>query len=210
MEKSSSITSSLSMDYSKRLMLVSGGAHSQLAADVADRLGIKLGAVDLKTFSNGEVYCHYNESLRGADVFIIQPTCTNLATGLSTNDALMELHLMVDAAIGASAHRVIVVMPWYGYSRQDKRSAPREPISARLTAHMLEAAGVDRVMTMDLHAGQVQGFFQKPMDHLTALPTLVNYFAGKGLSDLVVVAPDAGRVKLNKKIAAKQIGRAHV
>ena len=105
---------------------------------------------------------------------------------------------MIDAAVGASAHRVIAVTPWFGYSRQDKKSAPREPISARLVARMLEAAGADRVLTMDLHAGQIQGFFQKPVDHMTALFMLTQYFGDLGLSDLVVVAPDAGRVKLNK------------
>ena len=110
---------------------------------------------------------------------------------------------MIDAAVGASAHRVIAVTPWFGYSRQDKKSAPREPISARLVARMLESAGADRVLTMDLHAGQIQGFFQKPVDHMTALFMLTQYFADLGLSDLVVVAPDAGRVKLNKKFASK-------
>ena len=110
---------------------------------------------------------------------------------------------MIDAAVGASAHRVIAVTPWFGYSRQDKKSAPREPISARLVARMLEAAGADRVLTMDLHAGQIQGFFQKPVDHMTALFMLTQYFDDLGLPDLVVVAPDAGRVKLNKKFASK-------
>ena len=110
---------------------------------------------------------------------------------------------MIDAAVGASAHRVIAVTPWFGYSRQDKKSAPREPISARLVARMIEAAGADRVLTMDLHAGQAQGFFQKPVDHMTALFILTQYFQDLGLEDLVVVAPDAGRVKLNKKFASK-------
>ncbi|HEY2536573.1 MAG TPA: ribose-phosphate diphosphokinase, partial [Solirubrobacteraceae bacterium] len=119
------------------------------------------------------------------------------------NDALMELLLMIDAAVGASAHRVIAVTPWFGYSRQDKKSAPREPISARLVARMLEAAGSDRILTMDLHAGQIQGFFQKPVDHMTALFILTQYFRDLGLDDIVVVAPDAGRVKLNKKFASK-------
>src|SRR3989475_2334436 len=115
----------------------------------------------------------------------------------------MELLFLIDAAVGASAHRVIAVTPWFGYSRQDKKSAPREPISARMVARTLEAAGVDRVLTMDLHAGQIQGFFQKPVDHMTALFMLTQYFSDLGLRDLVVVAPDAGRVKLNKKFASK-------
>jgi ribose-phosphate pyrophosphokinase len=110
---------------------------------------------------------------------------------------------MIDAAVGASAHRVIAVTPWFGYSRQDKKSAPREPISARLVAHMLEAAGADRVLTMDLHAGQVQGFFRKPVDHMTAMFILTQYFRDQQLEDLVVVSPDAGRVKLAKKFAEK-------
>ena len=184
-------------------MLFSGRANPQLAADIAGKLGVDLGPVTLKTFSNGEVYCRYEESIRGADVFIVQSTCGNPQTGVTANDSLMELLFMIDAAVGASAHRVIAVTPWFGYSRQDKKSAPREPISARLVARMLEAAGADRVLTMDLHAGQIQGFFQKPVDHMTALFMLTQYFADLGLSDLVVVAPDAGRVKLNKKFASK-------
>jgi ribose-phosphate pyrophosphokinase len=194
---------SLPMDYNKRLMLFSGRANPQLAADIGDRLGVELGPVTLRTFSNGEVYCRYEESIRGADVFIVQSTCGNRETGITANDALMELLLMIEAAVGASAHRVIAVTPWFGYSRQDKKSAPREPISARLVARMIEAAGADRVLTMDLHAGQIQGFFQKPVDHMTALFMLTQYFGDLGLSDLVVVAPDAGRVKLNKKFASK-------
>ena len=187
----------------KRLMLFSGRANPELAAKIADNLGVALGPVTLKTFSNGEVYCRYEESIRGADVFIIQPTCANPERGLSANDALMELVLMIDAAVGASAHRVIAVTPWYGYSRQDKKSAPREPISARAVARMLESVGASRVLTMDLHAGQAQGFFNVPVDHMTALMMLTQYFDDLGLQDLVVVAPDAGRVKLNKKFASK-------
>jgi ribose-phosphate pyrophosphokinase len=192
----------LRVEYDKRLMLVSGRANRELAARIASKLGVQLGGVTLKTFSSGEVYCRYEESVRGADVFIVQPICRNSGE-LSTNDALMELLAMIDAAVGGSAHRVIAVTPWYGYSRQDKKSAPREPISARLVARMLEAAGIDRILTMDLHSGQIQGFFQKPCDHMTALFMLTQYFADLGLEDLVVVAPDAGRVKLNGKFASK-------
>ncbi|MBV9466615.1 MAG: ribose-phosphate pyrophosphokinase [Solirubrobacterales bacterium] len=184
-------------------MLVAGRANPGLAARIADKLGVDLARVTLKTFANGEVYCRYEESVRGADVFIVQPTCSNADTGLSANDALIELLFMIDAAVGGSAHRVIAVTPWYGYSRQDKKSAPREPISARLVARMLESAGIDRILTMDLHSGQIQGFFQKPCDHMTALFMLTRYFADLGLEDLVVVAPDAGRVKLNKKFASE-------
>jgi ribose-phosphate pyrophosphokinase len=197
------MATSLPIDYDKRLMLFSGRANPELAARIADKLGVDLGPVTLKTFSNGEVYCRYDESIRGADVFIIQPTCANPERGLSANDALMELLFMIDAAVGASAHRVIAVTPWFGYSRQDKKSAPREPISSRLVARMIESAGADRVLTMDLHAGQIQGFFRNPVDHMTALFMLTQYFDDLGLTDLVVVAPDAGRVKLNKKFASK-------
>jgi ribose-phosphate pyrophosphokinase len=193
----------LRIDNGKKLMLFSGRANPELAAKIADKLGVGLGPVTLKTFSNGEVYCRYEESVRGADVFVIQPTCANPERGLSANDALMELILMIDAAVGASAHRIIAVTPWYGYSRQDKKSAPREPISARAVARMLESVGADRVLTMDLHAGQAQGFFNVPVDHMTALMMLTQYFDDLGLQDLVVVAPDAGRVKLNKKFASK-------
>jgi ribose-phosphate pyrophosphokinase len=197
------MATSLPIDYDKRLMLFSGRANPELASRIANKLGVDLGPVTLKTFSNGEVYCRYDESIRGADVFIVQPTCANPELGLSANDALMELLLMIDAAVGASAHRVIAVTPWFGYSRQDKKSAPREPISARLAARMIESAGADRVLTMDLHAGQIQGFFRNPVDHMTALFMLTQYFDDLGLTDLVVVAPDAGRVKLNKKFASK-------
>ncbi|MGZ4183255.1 MAG: ribose-phosphate diphosphokinase [Solirubrobacteraceae bacterium] len=185
----------------KRMMVFSGRANPELAGQIASKLGIELGHVTLKTFSAGEVYCRYDESIRGADVFIVQPTCSNPETGITANDALMELLCMIDAAVGASAHRVNAVMPWFGYSRQDKKSALREPISARLVAHLLEAAGVDRVLTVDLHAGQVQGFFSKPVDHMTAMFLLADYFAGLELNDLVIVSPDVGRVKLNHKFA---------
>jgi ribose-phosphate pyrophosphokinase len=192
---------SLPIDYNKRLMLFSGRATPQLAQNISGKLGVELGRATLHTFSNGEVYCRYEESIRGADVFIVQSTCGNPETGFTANDALMELLVMIDAAIGASAHRVIAVMPWYGYSRQDKKSAPREPITARLVARMLEAAGADRVLTMDLHAGQVQGFFSKPVDHMTARFILAQHFNDLQLENLVVVAPDVGRAKLAQKFA---------
>ena len=198
-----SASSDLRVESGKRLMLVSGRSNRELAARIADKLGVSLIHPTPRTFANGEVYCRFEESVRGADVFIVQPTAGNAAEGLSANDALMELLLMIDAAVGGSAHRVIAVTPWYGYSRQDKKSAPREPISARLVARMLESAGIDRILTMDLHSGQIQGFFQKPCDHMTALFILTQYFADLGLEDIVVVAPDAGRVKLNKLFASK-------
>ncbi|MCR5978947.1 ribose-phosphate diphosphokinase [Gordonia jinghuaiqii] len=186
----------------KQLMLFSGRANPALTQAIAADIGVDVGPVTLKTFSNGEVYCRFDESVRGADVFIVQPMCGNAESGVNANDALMELLVMVDAAVGASAHRVVAVTPWYGYSRQDKKSAAREPISARVVARTLEAVGVDRVLTMDLHAGQLQGFFGKPVDHMTALMMLADHFSGLD-DDLVVVAPDAGRVKLNKQFATR-------
>ncbi len=194
-------TGSVPIVTGKKMMVFSGRANPALAGAIGHKLGVELGHVTLKTFSAGEVYCRIEESVRGADVFIVQPTCGNPETGVSANDALMELLVMIDAAVGASAHRVIAVMPWYGYSRQDKKSALREPITARLVAQLLETAGVDRILTVDLHAGQVQGFFRKPVDHMTALLLIAEYFAGLELDDLVVVAPDVGRVKLNHKFA---------
>ncbi len=198
------IESSISQEYNKRMMVFGGRASGELAARIAQRLDVDLGQVDLKTFSNGEIYCRYNESIRGADVFIIQSTAANDRAGMTPNDALMELLCMIDAAQGASAHRIIAVMPWYGYARQDKKSKPREPISARVVARLLEEVGVDRVLTMDLHAGQVQGFFQVPVDHMTAMPMLTQWFIDQQFEeDLVIVSPDAGRVKVARNFARK-------
>ena len=191
-------------DYSKRLMVFGGRSSMELAAKVAGKLDLDVGQVTLKTFANGEVYCRYEESIRGADVFLVQSTCGNEQTGMTPNDSLMELLTMIDAAQGASAHRIIAVMPWYGYARQDKKSAPREPISARIVAKCLEGVGVDRVLTMDLHAGQVQGFFHVPVDHMTAMPMLTQWFADQNLTDeLVIVSPDAGRVKTARNFARR-------
>jgi ribose-phosphate pyrophosphokinase len=196
---------SLQLGYDKRLMIAAGRSSQELGAKIASRIGVELTDAGLKTFSSGEVYCRWSESIRGADMFIVQSTCANEAQGLTANDALMELLIMVDAAVGASAHRVIAVTPWYGYSRQDKKSAPREPISARLVAKMLETAGIDRLLTMDLHAGQIQGFFSKVVDHMRAMPVLTQYVSDQlgHESDLVVIAPDAGRVKLSTRFAEK-------
>jgi ribose-phosphate pyrophosphokinase len=189
----------------KRLMIASGRTSGELAARIASRLGLALTDAGNKTFADGEVYCRYEESVRGADIFIIQSVCNCEREALTVNDALMELLVMVEAAQGASAHRVIAVMPWFGYSRQDKKSAPREPITARLVARLLETAGTDRVLTMDLHAGQVQGFFSKPVDHMTAMPILTQFVKDRlrHEDELVVIAPDAGRVKLARKFAQK-------
>jgi ribose-phosphate pyrophosphokinase len=196
--------SEIVQDYRKRLMVFGGRASGELASNIARNLQVDLGDVTLKTFSNGEVYCRYEESIRGADVFIVQSTAANEVEGMTPNDALMELLAMIDAAQGASAHRIIAVMPWYGYARQDKKSAPREPISARIVAKCLEGVGVDRVLTMDLHAGQVQGFFHVPLDHMTAMPMLAQYVADMGFDEeLVIVSPDAGRVKTARNFARK-------
>jgi ribose-phosphate pyrophosphokinase len=179
----------------RSLMVFSGRGNPELSAKVADKLGIELGHVAIKTFADGEIYVKYGESIRGADVFIIQPTCRPV------NENLMELLIMAQAARLASAHRVTAVIPWMGYSRQDKKSCPREPITARLVADIMQAAGVDRVVTMDLHAGQLQGFFGVPVDHMTALSMIADYFQMKDLGDIVVVSPDAGGFKTAKRMA---------
>jgi ribose-phosphate pyrophosphokinase len=198
------VGSALPFDYSKRMMVFGGRSSMDLAAKVAAKLQIGVGAVTLRTFADGEVYCRYEESIRGADVFIVQSTCANEQSDMTPNDALVELLTMIDAAQGASAHRIIAVMPWYGYARQDKKSAPREPITARIVAKCLEGVGIDRVLTMDLHAGQVQGFFHVPVDHMTAMPMLTQWFADQySAKDLVVVSPDAGRVKTARNFARR-------
>ena len=191
-------------DYRKRLMVFGGRASMDLAAKIAGRLDVDLGEVSLKTFSDGEVYCRYEESIRGADVFLIQSTARNVAEEMTPNDALVELLAMIDAAQGASAHRIIAVMPWFGYARQDKKSAPREPITARVMAKCLEGVGADRVLTMDLHAGQVQGFFNVPLDHMTAMPMLEQWLIDQAFDEEpVIVSPDAGRVKTARNFARK-------
>ena len=198
------VTGAITADYGKRLMVTTGRASKELGSRIAERLNLDLTDAGLKTFSDGEVYCRYQDSIRGADLFIVQSICGSEREGLTVNDALMELLLMVHAAKHASAHRVIAVTPWYGYSRQDKKSAPREPISARLVAELLEVAGIDRLVTMDLHAGQVQGFFSKVVDHMAAMPILSQFVSDQlGESELVIVAPDAGRVKLVRRFAQK-------
>jgi ribose-phosphate pyrophosphokinase len=203
-EETPQAVSSIPQDYTKRLMVFGGRCSMELAAKIADRLDVDLGTVDLRTFADGEVYCRYEESIRGADVFLVQSTAANETQRMTPNDALMELLVMIDAAQGASAHRIIAVMPWYGYARQDKKSQPREPISARVVAKGLEANGVDRVLTMDLHSGQVQGFFEVPVDHMTAMPMLTQYFLDQAFDEeLVIVSPDAGRVKVARNFARK-------
>jgi ribose-phosphate pyrophosphokinase len=177
----------------KKLMIFSGRSYPDLGRQIAGHLGISLGRVDLKTFSNGELYVRYEESVRGCDAFVIQ-TCSE-----PINNHIMEMLIMIDALERASAKRISAVIPYYGYSRQDKKTLAREPISARLIADVLTAAGADRILTMDLHAGQIQGFFSGPMDHLTAVPLLASYISRQNFQDLVIVSPDAGRVKMANK-----------
>jgi ribose-phosphate pyrophosphokinase len=199
-----SLGTAITAGYEKRLMVTAGRASQELGAKITSRLALEPVDPGLKTFADGEVYCRYGESIRGADLFIIQSICGSEREGLTPNDSLMELLLMIHAAKHASAHRIIAVCPWYGYSRQDKKSAPREPISARLVAEVLETAGIDRLVAMDLHAGQLQGFFSKPVDHMTAMPILTQFVIDRlGSDNLVIIAPDAGRVKLVRKFAQK-------
>jgi ribose-phosphate pyrophosphokinase len=182
----------------KRLMLFSGQGYPELADRIADRLDIDLGGVELRRFSGGEMYARYLDSVRGADVFIVQ------SLGEPVNRNLMQLLIMIDAAKRASAKRITAVIPWYAYSRQDRKSKPREPITARLVANMIQVAGAERVMTMDLHVGQIEGFFSFPVDHLTAMHTFVDYFVEadfRDAVDAVVVAPDTGEVKVAKRLA---------
>jgi ribose-phosphate pyrophosphokinase len=179
----------------KRLMLVAGRSNPALAEKIAEKLDVTLGRVLLKTFANGEIYARYEENIRGVDLFIVQSPSENL------NDDVMELLILIQAAKLASARRVTAVTPYYPYARQDKKSAAREPITARLMATLFEAAGADRVLTMDLHQGQIQGFFEIPVDHMTAVPMLADYFRFKDFAatDLVAVSADAGGVKLAKR-----------
>ncbi len=181
----------------KRIMVFSGRSNPILGTEIVKALGIRAGKVKITQFSDGEIYVRFLESVRGADVFLIQ----TLSTPVNKN--IMELLIMADALKRASAKRVSAVIPYYGYSRQDKKTTSREPITAKLVADLLQNTGIDRVVTMDLHAGQIQGFFDVPVDHLTALPILVNYFSKMKLKDLVVVSPDVGRVKLAKKFSDK-------
>src|SRR5512137_819854 len=179
----------------KRLMLVAGRGNPALAMRIAEKIGVALGDVLLKTFANGEIYARFEENIRGTDLFIVQSPSQHL------NEEVMELLIMIQAAKLASARRVTAVVPYYPYARQDKKSAAREPITARLMATLFEAAGADRVLTMDLHQGQIQGFFEIPVDHMTAVPMLADYFRFKDFqaTDLVAVSADAGGVKLAKR-----------
>src|SRR3989440_911982 len=181
----------------KRLMVFSGRSHPDLAEAMARQLGVELGEIELETFANGETYCRYLESIRGADVFLVQTGCEPIDRNM------MELLFMIQAAKLASAKRITAVVPLFPYARQDRKAKPREPISARLVADMVQLAGADRVLTMDLHAGQIQGFFTIPVDHMTALPLFARHFRDLALTgpDIVSVAPDEGRAKMAVRFA---------
>jgi ribose-phosphate pyrophosphokinase len=172
-----------------RLKIFSGTANPCLAQEICASLGLQLGDLMLETFSDGEVYLQYQENVRGADLFLIQPTCRPV------DHNLMELLLMIDAAKRASADRITAVLPYYGYARQDRKDKPRVPISAKLIASLLERAGADRIMALDLHAAQIQGFFDVPVDHLFSAPVMIEYFKPLEVPDLTVVSPDPGGVE---------------
>ena len=180
----------------KDLKIVTGNAHPVLANEIAGHLGIPLTVSDVRKFSDGEIFVEVKENVRGADVFVIQPTC------MPVNDHLMELVIMVDALRRASARRITAVVPYYGYARQDRKNAPRVPISAKVVAEMFMAVGVRRVLCMDLHAGQIQGFFNIPVDHLYAAPVILEYIKNK-YSNVIMVSPDAGGVERTRAFAKR-------
>jgi ribose-phosphate pyrophosphokinase len=182
----------------KRLAIYTGRTHPALAAEVAAHLNIGLGQDNLVEFSNGEVRCSFGESVRGSDVFVMQ---SHFGVGdHSVNDSIMEHLIMIDAASRASAKRITAVCPFYGYARQDRKAAGREPITARLIADMFKAAGAKRMISIDLHSGQIQGFFDGPVDHLTAMPVLEQYVRDHA-TEPVIVSPDAGRIKVAERMA---------
>jgi ribose-phosphate pyrophosphokinase len=182
----------------KTLYLVAGRSCRGLVGEIAHELGVEPGDANIAEFANGEIHCRFSESIRGADVFIVQ---THAAIdGMSINDTLMEHLIMVDAARRASAKRITAVAPFYAYARQDRKASGREPITAKLVANMFVGAGANRLVSVDLHSGQIQGFFDIPVDHLTAMPVLIDYLHDLG-PDLVIVSPDAGRVKVAERYA---------
>ena len=180
-----------------QLKIFAGNSNPELAKKIAKFLKVPLSDALVTTFSEGEVRVKINEDVRGRDVFIIQPTCP------PTNNNLMELLIMIDAIKRASARRITAVIPYFGYARQDRKDQPRVPITAKLVANLLETAGADRILTMDLHAGQIQGFFDIPLDHLFAVNTVVDYFAKKKIKNLVVASPDVGGIKMARAYAKR-------
>ena len=183
----------------KKLELLAGRTHPDLASEIAAHLGVRLGQTNLVDFADSEIRCRFGESVRGADVFIVQTHCA--ADGRSVNDSVMEQLIMIDAAKRASAKRITAVCPLYGYARQDRKAEGREPITAKLVADLLRTAGANRIVSVDLHSGQIQGFFDGPVDHLTAMPLLVDHLRSSIDGEVVVVAPDAGRVKVAERMS---------
>ena len=182
----------------KRMQIFTGRGFPEFAREVADHLGMRLGDADIHEFANGEIYVRYRENVRGSDVFVIQTHCEPV------NEHIMEQLVLIDAAKRASAKRIIAVVPFYGYARQDRKARSREPITARLLADMLTTAGADRVVSVDLHSGQIQGFFDQPLDHLTALPLLTGWLIEQYADEhLVVASPDAGGVRLAQKFQSR-------
>ncbi|MGA2090042.1 MAG: ribose-phosphate pyrophosphokinase [Endomicrobiales bacterium] len=177
------------------LKIITGNANRQLSEEIVQHLGVTLTNAVINRFSDGEIQVKIAENVRGADCFIIQPTCA------PANEHLMELLIVCDALRRSSARRITAVLPYYGYGRQDRKSEPRVPITAKLVANLLVASGVSRVLTMDLHAGQIQGFFDIPVDHLYGMPVFLKYIAAKNMTDLVVVSPDAGGVERARAFA---------
>lgn len=177
------------------ITLLSGNSHKELAQEVSDKLGIQLADAKINTFSDGEISVQIDENVRGADVFILQSTCSN--------DYIIELLLIIDALKRASAGRINAVIPYFGYARQDRKVKPRVPISSKLMADLLTAAGTQRLITIELHAGQIQGFFNIPVDHLYAMPVMLDYLKGRTFKDLVVVSPDAGGVERARALARR-------
>lgn len=181
----------------RELKIFSGNANFVLAQEISGYLGQKLGEATVSSFSDGEIRVKIDENVRGADVFVVQSCCQPV------NDSLMELLIIIDALKRSSANRITAVIPYFGYARQDRKDQPRVPITAKLVADLITTAGADRVLSMDLHAGQIQGFFNVPVDHLYALPVLLDYIVKKQISDLVVVSPDAGGVERARAFAKR-------
>lgn len=186
----------MSFNY-KKLKIFSGNANTELAEEIARYLGVAFGSAKVTRFCDGEIQVKINESVRGADVFIIQPTCAPI------NENLMELLILIDAVRRASARRITAVMPYYGYARQDRKTRARDPITAKLVANILTASGARRIICMDLHAGQIQGFFDIPLDHLPGVPILAEYFLQRKLENIAVVSPDLGGVTRARNLAER-------
>jgi len=190
-------TTATGLNENHRLRLFSGSANTQLSQEVASYLGIDLGPMIRKRFADGELYVQIQESIRGCDVYLIQPSCHPV------NDNLMELLIMIDACRRASARQVTAVIPYYGYARADRKTAGRESITAKLVANLITQAGANRILAMDLHSSQIQGYFDIPLDHVYGSPVILNYLASKNLADLVVVSPDVGGVARARAFAKK-------